>query len=219
MPNICQWAVSLLLFSTLFYPHATWAAKAYIVDTKEVPLRTSPNAQAKPIAMLTPGASVEILKGSEWTLVRYSGTDAQPRDGWVPTRTLGARPPEETLTKELQNENAALNERVVQLEKEKVNLQQREQKLSEQFSKLENDYEKLKTGSANYIALRDEYESTQTNLAASQETIERLTQENDSLRLSQRVTWFAAGAFVLFCGWVIGWVTGRHQRKRRIIYF
>jgi SH3 domain protein len=219
MMHIRLWPIPVVLLTMILYSQATWAAKTYVVEAKEIPLRSGPGTQTRTLTMLPPGSSVEILKGSEWTRVRYVSPEGETKDGWVFTRALGPRPPEETFTKELQNENAALNERLAQLEKEKTELQQKESRLSEQFAKLADDHEKLKTGSTNYLALRDEYEATKTNLASAQENIERLTQENDSLRLSQRVTWFGAGALVLFCGWLIGWFTGRHQRKRRIIYF
>jgi SH3 domain protein len=219
MKNIRLWPIPVLFLTMVLHCQASWAAKAYIVDTKDAPIRSSPNSQSKAFATLEPGTSLEIVKGSDWTLVRFTDSEGKPREGWVATGALGARPPESTLTKELQNENAALTERLAQLEKEREQLHQREKKLSDDLSKLQTDHERLRSGSANYVALRDEYEATKTNLASAQESIQTLTQENESLRLSRRVTWFAAGAFVMFCGWLIGWFTGRHQRKRRIIYF
>ena len=219
MKNSRFWFIPVMLLSMILYSQASWAAKAYIVDTKEVPIRSAPNPQSKPISLLQPGAGIDILRESEWTLIRFQDAGGKTRDGWVPTRALGARPPEETLTRELQNENAALNERLAVLEKEKTDLQQKEKTLTEKLSKLENDYEKLKGGSASYMALRDEHEATKVSLASAQDDITMLKQENDNLRLSHRVTWFGAGAFVLFCGLLIGWFTGRHQKKRRVIYF
>ena len=44
-----------------------------------------------------------------------------------------------------------------------------------------------------------------------QETLQTLTKENESLRSSQRNKWFASGALVLFCGLIIG----RQQKERR----
>jgi len=219
MKNIRLAPIPVLLLSMILHCQASWAAKAYIVDPKDTPIRSSPNSQSKAFAMLEPGTGLEIVRGSEWTLVRFTDSEGKSREGWVATSALGARPPESTLTRELQNENAALTERLAQLEKEREQLQQKEKKLSDDFAKLQTEHERLRTGSANYVALRDEYEATKTNLASAQENIEVLTQENESLRLSRRITWFAAGALVMFCGWLIGWFTGRHQRKRRIIYF
>lgn len=219
MKNMRLWPIPVLFITMFLTCEASWAAKAYIVDAKDAPVRSSPNSQSKAFAALEPGTALEIVKGSEWTLVRFSDSEGKQREGWVATTALGARPPESTLTRELQNENAALTERLAQLEKEREQLQQREKKASDDLGKLQGEHERLRTGSANYVALRDEYEATKTNLASAQETIQTLTQENESLRLSRRITWFAAGALVMFCGWLIGWFTGRHQRKRRIIYF
>lgn len=219
MKNMRFWSIPVLLITMFLHCQASWAAKAYIVDTKDASVRSSPSSQSKAFATLEPGTSLEIVKGSEWTLVRFTDSEGKQREGWVATASLGARPPESTLTKELQNENAALTERLAQLEKEREQLQQREKKASDDLAKLQGEHERLRTGSANYVALRDEYEATKTNLASAQESIQTLTQENEDLRLSRRVTWFAAGALVMFCGWLIGWFTGRHQRKRRIIYF
>jgi SH3 domain protein len=46
-----------------------------------------------------------------------------------------------------------------------------------------------------------------------------MIQENENLKVSQRVQWFVAGAMVLLLGWFIGWATGRRQKKRKASYY
>ncbi len=207
------------LFTMVLTCQASWAAKAYITDPQDVPLRAAPGKQKKILVNIPSGAGVEILKGEEWTLVRYTQASGTPLNGWVPTAALGARPPEAQLTKELEEENTLLKERVASLEREKTELAQKQSDVAAKLSKVEHAYDSLKTGSTDYLKLKEQYDSAKSNLESAQEEFQTLKQENDSLKLSQRIKWFAAGGMVLLAGWFIGWITGRQGKKRRSNYF
>jgi SH3 domain protein len=153
------------------------------------------------------------LKKDEWTRVRFNEPEGKVKEGWVESRYLV-----EELARELENENSALKEQFAASEKEKTELSQKEKLLTDKLTKLETEYESLKSGSANYIKIRDEHDTTKTALASAEEKVERLVEENQNLRFSQNIKWFAAGATVLLCGWFIGWIMGRHQKKRRKSY-
>jgi SH3 domain protein len=58
----------------------------------------------------------------------------------------------------------------------------------------------------------------QSALEDSQKKVTVLSSENDKLRSSERRKWFITGALVLLCGWLIGLVRGKKQRRRRSIY-
>ena len=211
--------VFIMLLIMIFMSQASWAARAYITDSAPVPLRSAPNKQKKAIATLPPGTSVEVLKAPEWTMVRYTPESGDPKNGWVPTSSIGSRPPEETLTKELEAENSALKEKLANLEREKNELTQKQNELSEKLGKLTGSYESLKNGSADYLKLKQEYDSAKSTLSSAQENIQTLMQENENLKLSQKIKWFGAGGLVLVLGWFIGWITGRQGKKRRSSYF
>ena len=205
--------------AVVFFSPSCWAEKGYITDPTDTQVRSGPNSANKVIGTLPTGSSIEILKGNEWTRIRYFTSTGEPRDGWVRTRSVGSRPPMETVTKQMESENQALGQKLADTEKQAATLADKEKQLTDRVKKAESDYEALKTGSANYVKLKEEFDATRANLAVAQESIQALNKENESLRLSQRIKFFAAGAAVLACGLLIGWMSGRHQKKRRSNYY
>ena len=127
--------------------------------------------------------------------------------------------PSSSVAAELRAENEALKERLDELDKEKTGLSQREKELSDKLTKLNVVYEELKGGSANYLKLKSEYDSAKASLTTAQENIQTMIQENENLKLSQRVQWFVAGALVLLFGWFMGWATGRRSKKKKGTYY
>jgi SH3 domain protein len=109
-------------------------------------------------------------------------------EGWVLSRYLITRQPWEIQARSLKRENAQLKTKLARIERE----------WEETLKQKVGDYLKLRTG----------YETAQ-------ETVQTLTEENETLRSSHRNKWFAMGALVLLCGLMIGLVTGRQQKKRR----
>jgi SH3 domain protein len=219
MKKIMPVTLLVLICATLLSPMDGWAAKAFITERNEVTLRSGPGKQNKPVISLPPGTAVEVVKGTEWTLVRYTTEAGETKNGWVPTRSLGSRPPEETMIRQLEDENTALKQSLAALEKEKAELARVEKELADKLGKLDNSYESLKSGSANFLQLKNEYDTTLVSLSQAEEKIRGLAQENENLKISQKIRWFAAGAMVLFVGLMIGWASGRRQRKRRPAYF
>lgn len=213
-PIIAAFSAAVLLCSQI-----CWAEKAFITDPTDTQIRSGPNSQNRVIATLPPGASIEVLKGNEWTHIRFTTSTGEVKDGWVRSRSVGPRPPVEMVTKQLESENLDLSQRLADSEKQNLSFADREKQLTDKLRKLESDYEALKAGSANYVGLKAEYDSTKANLAAAQESIQILNKENDSLRLSQKIQFFAAGAAVLICGLLLGWISGRHQKRQRSNYY
>jgi SH3 domain protein len=195
------------------------AVKAYTTDTQELPLRVSPSSSAKTLLTIPPASSVELANPHSYTKVRYEKPGGEVREGWVASRFLSAQPPDSSAARELQTENEALKERLDELDKEKAGLSEREKDLSDKLTKLNVAYEELKGGSVNYLKLKSEYDSAKSNLASAQEHIQTMVQENDNLKLSQRVQWFVAGALVLLLGWFMGWATGRRHKKKKGSYY
>ncbi len=196
------------------------AAKAYTTDTQEVQLRSVPKtSEGKTLMMVPPSSAVDVVSSNGWTHVRYTKPDGTVRDGWIQSRFLGARPPDSTIAKVLTAENDALKEQLSTLEQERTGLAMKEKDLTDRLGKISGAYEELKSGSANYVKLKAEYDSAKSSLSSAQENIQSLIQENENLKLSQRLQWFAAGAMVLLFGWFIGWATGKRQKKKRGSYY
>lgn len=213
--------ILLLSITTVFLLASggrAFALKAYITDPKEVGVRSGASSQKRVVTNLAPGTPVELLTPNQWSHIRYTGQDGESKEGWVPSRSVGLTPPDSILSQGLQRESDAQKEQIAALEKEKADLQQKVKELSDRHGKLETNYEALKSGSANYVKLKDQFDSTRAELDSATENVKSLTQENENLKLTEQIKWFAAGGFVLLVGLLLGWLTGRQQKKRRASY-
>jgi SH3 domain protein len=214
---------SLLMISAVFltatcFPTVGRAAKVYVADPKETAMRAGPGMNYKVVAMIPTGVGLEVTKVAEWIQVRLSGPGAETKDGWVQNSAVAPFAPESTFIKELQTENAHINEKLSTLEKEKGELVLKEKELTEKLRKVEAAYESLKSGSANVLKIKDEADAAKAALASSEENIQALIQENDDLKFSARIKWFIAGAMVLLFGWFLGWLTSRSHKRHRSSY-
>jgi SH3 domain protein len=195
------------------------AVKVYTTDTQELPLRASPSGAGKSLIMVPPSSAVELLNPHSYTKVRYEKPGGEAREGWIPSRFLSAQPPDSSVARELKTENETMKDRLDELDKANAGLTEREKELTDKLTKLNAAYEELKGGSVNYLKLKSEYDAAKSSLASAQENIQTMIQENENLKVSQRVQWFVAGALVLLLGWLIGWATGRRQKKRKGSYY
>lgn len=200
-------------------PSLSWASRAYVTDAHEIAFRSGPGTQNRVMRMLSPGTAVDVQgTRSDWSKVRLFDGPEDSRVGWVLSRFLTTQSPEESQAKGIELENASLKEAVKNMEKEKGDFAKREKELQDKITKLEASYEALKSGSANYMKFKEEFDQTKAALSSVQATNQTLLQENENLRLSQNIRWFLVGAAVLIIGWAIGNVTGRLQRRRKPTY-
>lgn len=195
------------------------AETVYVNDAHEIAMRSGPSIQNRVIRMLPPGTPVELLGSkNDWSQIRLPEGSGKVREGWVLSRFLSTVSPEAMQQRGLEQENAALKEMIEALEREKSEHIKLQKELQHKIADLESRYENLKAGSSNYLKFKEEFDATRAALAAAQSNYQSLLQENENLRLSQKIKWFAAGAAVLVSGWALGLLTGRLQRKRRTTY-
>lgn len=216
-----------IIFGLCLMGQTSWAETHYVTDLIKIGLRTGPSLENKIIHFLSSGQPVEPLESQEgWSRVRVSEKDKDDFEGWVLSRYLITRLPWKNLTTSLEEENSVLKERIFNLERGWKEASQNEQRLktnqvkkTNDLQELQREYEILKTGSKDFLKLKQEQTTTRILLKTLQEKSEMLTIENESLRSSQRTKWFATGAVVLLCGLMIGLVMGRKQRKRKPSYY
>lgn len=219
MKKMFSISISFMLLSTIIPCQASWAEKAYTTDTQEVIVKNTPNAQSKTLAVLPKGTQVDFARPNEWSMVRYKTANGDVKEGWVQIKFLGAWPPDSMVGKERDIENTALRDQLAALDKERTGLAQKDREQADKLAKIEASYEELKGASTNYLKLKGECETAKGSLATAQENIQSLIQENENLKLSQRIQWFAAGAFVLLLGWFLGWLTGKRQKRKTHYYY
>jgi SH3 domain protein len=217
--------VTAMVFFSLF-PARSWAEKAYVTDRFKVTFRSGPSLENKVVRMLPSGQELEILDTQgDWTHVRVVGEGDEDVDGWILSRFLIERLPWEKKAAILEKQNQEMSARLtVSNEKQKAastetqGLSNELRKTRASLEDLQRKYENLKKGASSYLALKNEYNSMQSALEDSQKKVTVLSSENDKLRSSERRKWFITGALVLLCGWLIGLVMGKKQRRRRSIY-
>ena len=197
----------------------SWASTAYVTDTFRISLRRGPSNENKILKFLPSGQPVEILEAKEgWSRVRLMEPDQSDLVGWVLSRYLITRLPWDEQTRSLKEINSRLKKDLNLIKKKLEETIHREKILFEEgkkyadaLSKSQTEYIVLKKEASNYLNLKSDYEILK-------EDTNKLTEENISLRASQRNRWFAMGALVLLCGLMIGLLIGRQEKKRRSYY-
>lgn len=209
----------LLLAALALSSEPCWAARSFVNDAHEIALRSGPGPRERVLRMLSPGTGMDIVgTRNDWSKVRLSEGAEDSRVGWVLSKYLTTQSPEELQAKGFEMENASLKEVIRGMEKEKADFAKREKELLDKIAKVESNFEALKSGSANYLKFKEEFDQTKAALSSVQASNQALLQENENLKLSQNIKWFIVGAAVLVGGWWIGVITGRLQRKRRPQY-
>ncbi|MCF8083706.1 MAG: TIGR04211 family SH3 domain-containing protein [Deltaproteobacteria bacterium] len=216
-----------LLAGLLLMEQASWAETHYVTDVLKVGVRTGPSLENKITHFLISGQPVEPLESREgWTRVRVSREDKDDYEGWVLSRFLSQDVPWKNQAVSLKEENSVLKEKALELEEAWKEASQNEQRLKADLEKatrelrqLRQEYKILKTGAKDFLELKEKQKATEALLSTLQEKTETLTQENESLRSSQRTKWFATGALVLLCGLMIGLIMGRQQKKKKSLYY
>lgn len=212
-------SISMLLATLSIQP--TFAMNtAYVTDLSQVNLRSGPGVGYKALAAVSSGFIVEVLAQKDsWSQVRFVKEGGESVEGWILNKYLVDQPPWAAQAKTM---NASLKEQLAGVMEEKNQLGKREAELAkalqvtnDKLQKLEADYQALKTGSAEYVKLKELYDSAKLALSEAQENVRTLSEQIEDSKLSQKIKWFVAGALVLLCGWLIGVVMGRYQRKPR----
>jgi len=208
---------SFIVFFIVLFSTVVHAETMYISDIIEIMIRSGPGNDNRIIAMIKSGEKVEMLKpDEEWSLVRI----ANGKEGWALSRFLTSKEPDrlalarlEKQHKELKNKNVSLIEENKVYKKENKKLNSELQTNKKVLDKIKSSYETLKKESAEFLALKSNYEKSASILAEQTKKAEKLEEELTKLLLHQNIKWFLSGAGVLLLGFVIGF-SAKHQRRR-----
>ncbi len=194
--------------------------RQYVSDTIQViPVRSGPGRKYKIMAFLPPGAAVMNLaeKNEEWVRISYGSE----KKGWILRRYLTNRKPASLLlsatkrqVQELMKKVDALSSTNHEYRRGNTSLLSEVKKLTKKVKSLSHDYNTLKTDSAQFLELKDNYE---TLLNKYKEIKTAYDNQNDNQELLQRaytIKWFLSGATVILVGIFIG-MTIQALRNRR----
>jgi len=214
-------AMIVMLSAVLLFPSMVSGKSLYISCYREVTLRAEASQQGKPLAVLKSGQQVSLVgeKDNYYLVTLPNGTR-----GFLFKDYLTDRPPTEARLREaearLQEMEQKTQQRIKELEAQ-APTQAVDQKAQQRVKDLETQTQQQEK---ELIALRAE----RTQLAKQQaEATARLplsqveppqaqpTQYQSSIiERDQTFQWFMAGAGVLLVGWVLGWMDGKHRRRR-----
>lgn len=215
--------IILLTLGLCFVGQMCWAETKYVADSFKITMRTGPSVQNKIIIMLRSGEPLEIIgTQDDWSHVRALERQGDESEGWVMSRYLITRKPWEDQAKSLKQENFQLKQKLARIEKEWRETGGREKEASSglketryKLQTLQKRHDELRKGSSNYVKLKEDYDSTRAALDTSKRDVDRLTNENELLRASQRNKWLGMGALILLCGLIVGISMGKFQKKQK----
>jgi len=207
----------LLVFATA----SVQAQAMYVSEIVEITLRTGPGIDHKVIAMVKSGQSLVVLEpGSEWTKVRL----ANEKEGYMLSRFLTEKKPNELLLDELKEKYKDLESKVNAIQDE--NSEQKKQNESllselaakeEQLSGLTGSYDALKADSAEFLNLKTDLQKTAAQLTEQTEKAEAFEEAYTKIQKRQIFRWVLAGAGILLVGFLIGMSSKRQRRRSTLL--
>lgn len=217
--KMISWLQVLFVAVVVLHTENLFARTVYVTDMQQITLRTGPSTEHRILKMLSTGDMLTVLEESGgWLRVQSSdGTN-----GWVLQRFTISEPPSRLQLERLRLEYDRLREgsggafdRIEELEAANRELEESLAATADRYQTLEHQHAALRTEAANVVELRSQYDAALQHLEDAETTVRALTADNQELRESERLRWFLYGGGVVFAAWLIGFITGRMQRRRR----
>jgi len=230
--------LKLIIFSLILFPFAllveiACAETEYVSDQLTITLREGQGNEYKIIKMLKTGTPLEILEESEQYLKVRTENGSE---GWVLKRYVSKETPKLNIIADMEKEIDRLNTRIEQYKENEKSLQDELKKTrsdhagkikelqntvsaistnagqtSRDLEGITKKYNDLLKNSKDVVHLVQERDNIKASNEELQTKTERLVQENDELKRSQMIWWFAAGGGVFFVGWIVGKIS--RQKK------
>mgnify|MGYP006425867335 CR=1 FL=1 len=197
------------------------AQSMYVGEIIEITLRTGPGIDHKVIAMVGSGERLTILEsGAEWTHVRL----ASEKEGYVLSRFLTPKKPNELLLRELNEKYQALENNTGRFQE--VNEKQREEterlqsellQKGQLLERITESYEKLRKESAEFLNLKSNYKTMSSDLNEQTQRAVQMEEALTKLQKRQIFRWVLIGAGILLVGFLIGMSSKRQRRRSSLL--
>lgn len=195
------------------------AETQYVSDHLVITVRTGQGAQFQIIKTLESGEHVKVLETTDTGYTRIEASDGT--EGWVRTQYLINEPvAREKLTKveaQLLKTKTALDklkENYAELSKEHKALSQSQAGLSKEKEQLDAELARLSEVAKKPIVLDNQNRLLQQKNVTLEKDLQRLNQENHSLKDRSQREWFIAGALVLFGGIFLGLIIPKLRGRK-----
>ena len=209
----------LLIACILLSGSYAFAQKNYIEGIQKVTFRAEAGKTKKIIKMLETESPVTVIEaGEEWTKVK----DADGVEGYVLNRFLTKEIPYSLRYKWLKSEfdklkekNAELSEKMKEINSELNSTKSTLSTAEENLKQTSSSFEELKTGSADYLNLKNKFDKTEELLNSQTAKVKELQTKVSTYY----IFWFLAGGGVLFLGWLIGLFSRKRKKYGSSISF
>jgi SH3 domain protein len=183
----------------------------YVTDHLQVTVRTGPSVDNKIIAVVDSGDELEVLTPAQdgWVKVRTP----EGKEGWMIERYLQPEPTAALRLEKLDPQNQTLLQQNEELTEANRRLNQALNQAQSRVAELEAAYAQLQKDAADEVQLKREYQRLQEDYQEQSQRLEALSTEVESLRFSNNLKWFLAGAGILVLGWLMGLALGRRRRR------
>jgi SH3 domain protein len=170
----------------------SWAAKAYVTDSFRISLRRGPSIENKILRFIPSGLPVKINETQDgWSHIRLLEAEDGILEGWVLSRYLVKRLPWEVQANRFKEESGRLKEKLARIDDKWASTIKDERNYTQELKK--------------------KYE-------VAQREVQRLSEENEILKSSQRNKWFTTGGLVLLSGLLVGLLVGKPPKRRRLSF-
>jgi len=196
------------------------AETQYVSDQLVITVRTGQGAQFQIIKTLESGEHVKVLETTDTGYTRIETSDGT--EGWVRSQYLKDEPVAKEM---LEKANARLERTKNALAKIKVSyealkkehdvLLKEQASLSTNKKELDSELARLSEVAKKPILLDKQNRSLQQKNVTLEKDLQRLSQENHSLKDRSQREWFIAGALVLFGGLVLGLIIPKLRSRKR----
>ncbi len=225
--------ISLMLIPFIVSVDIVCAETQYVSDQLIIMLREGMGNQYKIIKTLKAGTPLEIIEEDERYLKVRTKSGSE---GWVLKQYITAEKPKPEIIAGLEKEIDRLNTKIEQYKKDKASLQDelnasksghnskirdlqqdvtanrgKAEQTSRDLKKMTEKYNALLKDSKDVVLLVKERDSIKASNSELQTKAEQLQKENDELKQSQMIWWFAAGGGVF----LVGWIAGKISRQKR----
>lgn len=205
------------MFILSFSAHAE---TQYVSDHLVITVRTGQGQTYQIIKTLESGAHVKVLETTDTGYTRIETSDGT--EGWVRTQYLAEEP---VASEKLVRSEARLlktrtalkkiKEDFATLSKEHKTLSQTQTTLSANKKQLDTELARLNEVAKKPIILDRQNRQLQQKNVTLEKDLQRLNQENHSLKDRSQREWFIAGALVLFGGIVLGLLIPKLRGRKR----
>ena len=200
-------------------PNLVQAETNYVSDHLVITVRTGAGIEYQIIKTLGSGEHVEVLEKTEDGYSHIETSDGT--EGWVRSQYLQSEPAANekliTVNAKLKEVNATLKQ--LQKKYDSLNsthkeLSKNQAKLSSEKKKLDAEFSRISEVAKKPIMLEKDNRKLRVSNVNLEKDLQRLNQENHSLKDRSQREWFIVGALVLFGGIILGLVIPKLRSRK-----